>query len=86
MEAGGGPTGRESGRGDVFAVEIRYFKGLLPHPRFPCRRDECARVKSCGARVLTLDQLEGLKVSGGPSQISVPSPRCPLLPQSQGRT
>ena len=26
------------------------------------RRDECERVKRCGARVLTLDQLEGLKV------------------------
>jgi hypothetical protein len=26
-----------------------------------CRRDECERVKRCGARVLTLDQLEGLK-------------------------
>ena len=25
------------------------------------RRDECERVKRCGARVLTLDQLEGLK-------------------------
>lgn len=29
----------------------------------PCRRDEAERVKRCGARVLTLDQLEGLKVS-----------------------
>ncbi len=28
----------------------------------PYRRDECERVKRCGARVLTLDQLEGLKV------------------------
>lgn len=28
-----------------------------------CRRDEAERVKRCGARVLTLDQLEGLKVS-----------------------
>lgn len=27
----------------------------------PFREDECARVKACGARVLTLDQLEGLK-------------------------
>mmetsp|Transcript_42698 Transcript_42698/g.101361 ORF Transcript_42698/g.101361 Transcript_42698/m.101361 type:complete len:1069 (-) Transcript_42698:82-3288(-) len=27
----------------------------------PFRRDECARVKQAGARVLTLDQLEGLK-------------------------
>ncbi|GAX81252.1 hypothetical protein CEUSTIGMA_g8684.t1 [Chlamydomonas eustigma] len=27
----------------------------------PFRRDECERVKRCGARVLTLDQLEGLK-------------------------
>lgn len=26
------------------------------------RRDECERVKRCGARVLTLDQLEGIKV------------------------
>eukprot|EP00983_Pelagomonas_calceolata_P096376 1158122-Pelagomonas_calceolata.AAC.10 len=29
-----------------------------------CRRDECDRVKKCGARVLTLDQLEGSKVGG----------------------
>ena len=27
----------------------------------PFREDECARVKACGARILTLDQLEGLK-------------------------
>ncbi|GBF88184.1 phosphatase 2C and cyclic nucleotide-binding kinase domain-containing protein [Raphidocelis subcapitata] len=27
----------------------------------PYRRDECERVKACGARVLTLDQIEGLK-------------------------
>mmetsp|Transcript_35411 Transcript_35411/g.77332 ORF Transcript_35411/g.77332 Transcript_35411/m.77332 type:complete len:1057 (-) Transcript_35411:770-3940(-) len=27
----------------------------------PFRQDECDRVKKCGARVLTLDQLEGLK-------------------------
>ena len=30
-----------------------------------CRRDECERVKRCGAHVLTLDQVEGLKVCGG---------------------
>lgn len=29
-----------------------------------CRRDECERVKEAGARVLTLDQVEGLKVGG----------------------
>lgn len=27
----------------------------------PFRKDECERVKECGARILTLDQLEGLK-------------------------
>jgi serine/threonine protein phosphatase PrpC len=27
----------------------------------PFREDECARVRACGARILTLDQLEGLK-------------------------
>uniref|UniRef100_A0A7I4CQ98 cGMP-dependent protein kinase n=1 Tax=Physcomitrium patens TaxID=3218 RepID=A0A7I4CQ98_PHYPA len=27
----------------------------------PFRDDECARVKACGARIMTLDQLEGLK-------------------------
>ena len=27
----------------------------------PRRRDECARVRAAGARVLTLDQMEGLK-------------------------
>jgi cGMP-dependent protein kinase 2 len=33
----------------------------LSSDQTPFRSDECARVKSCGARVLTLDQLEGLK-------------------------
>ncbi len=27
-----------------------------------CREDECERVKQYGARILTLDQLEGVKV------------------------
>lgn len=33
----------------------------LSHDQTPFRADECARVRRCGARVLTLDQLEGLK-------------------------
>lgn len=33
----------------------------LSSDQTPFRTDECARVKLCGARVLTLDQLEGLK-------------------------
>eukprot|EP00250_Pteridium_aquilinum_P021488 c25141_g1_i1 orf=448-3657(+) len=33
----------------------------LSSDQTPFRSDECARVKLCGARVLTLDQLEGLK-------------------------
>mmetsp|Transcript_42463 Transcript_42463/g.127296 ORF Transcript_42463/g.127296 Transcript_42463/m.127296 type:complete len:1094 (-) Transcript_42463:580-3861(-) len=33
----------------------------LSFDQTPFRRDECDRVKRCGARVLTLDQLEGLK-------------------------
>lgn len=33
----------------------------LSSDQTPFRRDECARVKKYGARVLTLDQLEGLK-------------------------
>eukprot|EP00897_Mesotaenium_endlicherianum_P003907 jgi/Mesen1/3544/ME000198S02740 len=33
----------------------------LSNDQTPFRADECARVKACGARVLTLDQLEGLK-------------------------
>eukprot|EP00798_Chlamydomonas_sp_ICE-L_P016616 gene16616-22859_t len=33
----------------------------LSFDQTPFRRDECERVKRCGARVLTLDQLEGLK-------------------------
>ncbi len=28
----------------------------------PGRQDECERVRKCGARVLTLDQIEGVKV------------------------
>ena len=36
---------------------------LPPLPATPARRlDECHRVLQAGARVLTLDQLEGLKV------------------------
>lgn len=33
----------------------------LSNDQTPFREDECARVRACGARVLTLDQLEGLK-------------------------
>lgn len=33
----------------------------LSNDQTPYRADECARVRACGARVLTLDQLEGLK-------------------------
>lgn len=33
----------------------------LSSDQTPFRPDECSRVKGCGARVLTLDQLEGLK-------------------------
>lgn len=33
----------------------------LSSDQTPFRADECARVRRCGARVLTLDQLEGLK-------------------------
>ncbi|KAL2631208.1 hypothetical protein R1flu_015894 [Riccia fluitans] len=33
----------------------------LSNDQTPFRQDECARVRLCGARVLTLDQLEGLK-------------------------
>ena len=33
----------------------------LSRDQTPFREDECARVKKCGARVLTWDQLEGLK-------------------------
>jgi cGMP-dependent protein kinase 2 len=33
----------------------------LSHDQTPFRDDECQRVKAAGARVLTLDQLEGLK-------------------------
>jgi cGMP-dependent protein kinase 2 len=33
----------------------------LGHAGWLCRPDECMRVMAAGARVLTLDQLEGLK-------------------------
>ncbi|KAJ7533473.1 hypothetical protein O6H91_13G050700 [Diphasiastrum complanatum] len=39
---------------DLIAVD-------LSSDQTPYRADECARVKLCGARVLTLDQLEGVK-------------------------
>mmetsp|Transcript_10771 Transcript_10771/g.14668 ORF Transcript_10771/g.14668 Transcript_10771/m.14668 type:complete len:1045 (+) Transcript_10771:197-3331(+) len=44
---------------------VRHGKKLvavdLSHDQTPFRNDECERVKKYGARVLTLDQLEGLK-------------------------
>ena len=46
-------AGEEKG-GKTVAVD-------LSHDQTPFRADECARVQKCGARVLTLDQLEGLK-------------------------
>lgn len=46
-------------------VAVRKGKKLLAkdlsYDQTPYRADECARVKQCGARVLTLDQLEGVK-------------------------
>ncbi|XP_059649392.1 probable protein phosphatase 2C 35 isoform X2 [Cornus florida] len=33
----------------------------LSHDQTPFRKDECERVKLCGARVLSVDQVEGLK-------------------------
>lgn len=39
---------------DIVAVDLSI-------DQTPFRPDECARVKLCGARVLTLDQIEGLK-------------------------
>ncbi|MEW5315666.1 MAG: hypothetical protein WDW38_007078 [Sanguina aurantia] len=39
----------------------RYAAVDLSYDQTPYRRDEAERVKRCGARVLTLDQLEGLK-------------------------
>ncbi|KAJ4867459.1 putative protein phosphatase 2C 35 [Raphanus sativus] len=33
----------------------------LSYDQTPFREDECERVKACGARVLTVDQVEGLK-------------------------
>ncbi|KAG6545348.1 hypothetical protein Mapa_013197 [Marchantia paleacea] len=39
----------------------KLFAVDLSNDQTPFRTDECARVRLCGARVLTLDQLEGLK-------------------------
>ncbi|KAE9455296.1 hypothetical protein C3L33_12800, partial [Rhododendron williamsianum] len=36
----------------------------LSHDQTPFRKDECERVKLCGARVLSVDQVEGLKDPG----------------------
>ena len=46
-------AGEDQG-GKVVAVD-------LSHDQTPFRDDECARVRKAGARVLTLDQIEGLK-------------------------
>jgi serine/threonine protein phosphatase PrpC len=49
----------------VLAVRRKGEKKLqakdLSFDQTPYRADECARVRSCSARVMTLDQLEGLK-------------------------
>ncbi|XP_024536728.1 probable protein phosphatase 2C 35 isoform X2 [Selaginella moellendorffii] len=52
--------------GDSRAVLAERINGKLTavdlsSDQTPFRTDECERVKTCGARVLTLDQLEGLK-------------------------
>ncbi|KAL3689104.1 hypothetical protein R1sor_015413 [Riccia sorocarpa] len=39
----------------------KLFAVDLSNDQTPFRQDECDRVRLCGARVLTLDQLEGLK-------------------------
>lgn len=53
-----GPTGAEDGAREG---EERLVAVDLSSDQTPFRADECERVKACGARVLTLDQLEGLK-------------------------
>lgn len=55
--------------GDIHKASLSEFHGTVRSTLLAvlsccaCRRDECERVKKCGARVLTLDQLEGSKVS-----------------------
>lgn len=41
-----------------------------------CREDECERVKRFGARILTLDQLEGLKVGEHSHGLCLGATRC----------
>ncbi|KAA8548550.1 hypothetical protein F0562_000183 [Nyssa sinensis] len=50
----------------VIAVEDgnRIVAEDLSHDQTPFRKDECERVKLCGARVLSVDQVEGLKDPG----------------------
>jgi len=47
------------GSGGSRSSKLKAFD--LSHDQTPYRADECVRVKKQGARVLTLDQLEGLK-------------------------
>lgn len=43
-------------------IDLMGFRQLLPgFAAHACRKDECDRVRAAGARVLTLDQIEGLK-------------------------
>lgn len=65
----------DTGESTARRQEAAAVHGLSHSPRCRngCRRDECDRVKRAGARVLTLDQIEGLKVSlpGAESELFV---------------
>lgn len=53
----------------------------LHHVSFGSRKDELERVKAAGARVLTLEQLDGLRVRPHFSPAHPPGRPATLLPQ-----
>ncbi|CAI5496262.1 unnamed protein product [Closterium sp. Naga37s-1] len=61
-EGGGGEAGKGKEKKQGYSAGGATLRAVdLSSDQTPFRADECARVRACGARVLTLDQLEGLK-------------------------
>ncbi|CAI5461662.1 unnamed protein product [Closterium sp. Yama58-4] len=59
---GGGEAGKGKEKKQGYSAGGATLRAVdLSSDQTPFRADECARVRACGARVLTLDQLEGLK-------------------------
>ncbi|CAI5535389.1 unnamed protein product [Closterium sp. Naga37s-1] len=61
-DGAGGEAGKGKEKKQGYSAGGATLRAVdLSSDQTPFRADECARVRACGARVLTLDQLEGLK-------------------------